>query len=397
DLTELSHSAAFWVDAIVGTGVVGTPSGRERVGIQFLQQRPRKNILALDCPSGLNASTGAAECAVVAGMTLTFIAYKAGLVTGAGPGLTGVLQIDYLGVTVSSANAVAHTLTAAHLQWPSRPADSHKGACGQVYVVGGSRGMVGAGILTAEAALVTGSGLVTAHIDHTGHAPLMARCPEIMTAEARLPDALGAIGVAAIGPGLGRDNAARQCWATFVERFEAAANPWVVDADALWHLANAPMRRSSWVLTPHPGEAARLLSCTIADVQADRLVASRELQRRYGGVIVLKGAGNVVATADGCAVLAVSLGAMATGGLGDALTGVIAALLAQGMAPELAAKSGLVALITAARTVAQRQPVARASSVVAQLPHTLYDLGFHADVQAIREGDQNERAEWMSG
>lgn len=381
DLAALAGGQVIYVDAILGTGFTGEPHGQERAAIEFLQQQPRSTIIAVDCPSGLDASTGAAECAVAAGHTLTFIAGKVGLVTGHGPGLTGVLHYADLGVAVPEADAVAQSLDRHTLQWPQRLADAHKGSCGHVRIIGGSTGMVGAGIMAAESALVCGSGMVTAHIDASGFTPLLTRSPEVMTSEDAVPEPLGPRDVLAVGPGLGRDAVASERWEQLLHKYHRAGNSWVVDADALWHLAKTPQQHDRWVLTPHPGEAARLLGCTVADVQSDRLRAAREVQRRFGGVVILKGAGNLVATSGRVAILAESQGAMATGGLGDVLTGVIAALLAQGLTPAQAAGSGLTAVVTAAGILARHQPVVRATNVLAQLPATLHDLGFAADSQ----------------
>jgi NAD(P)H-hydrate epimerase len=223
-----------------------------------------------------------------------------------------------------------------------RAADAHKGDFGHVLVVGGAPGMPGAARLAAEAAARSGAGLVSV-ATHAAHAAVLNNGrPELMVravdAPAQLADLLARATVVAVGPGLGRGAWGR---ALFEQVLESGL-PLVVDADALNCLAADPLKRDDWVLTPHPGEAARLLQSASAAVQADRFAAVTELQARYGGVAVLKGAGTLVA-GGGVPLRLCALGnpGMASGGMGDVLTGVIAALRAQGLAPLEAACSGV--------------------------------------------------------
>lgn len=203
--------------------------------------------------------------------------------------------------------------------------------------------MAGAVQLAGEAALRAGSGLASV-ATHPAHAACLhlAR-PELMVHGvadiAALRPLLRRADVIAVGCGLGQDTWAQQLWQSVL----LAPQPKVLDADALNLLAKAPQRRDDWVLTPHPGEAARLLGCSTAQVEGDRVSAVRRLQAEYGGVVVLKGAGTLVAAADGVAFCTAGNPGMASAGMGDALTGVIAALLAQGLPLWVAAQVGVEA------------------------------------------------------
>ncbi len=212
--------------------------------------------------------------------------------------------------------------------------NSHKGESGHVLCVGGNHGSGGAIAMAAEAALRAGAGLLSlgTRRDHVG--PLLARLPEAMTHALEdgdvLPALLDKARVVAIGPGLGQDEWARALFA----RALASAKPLVVDADALNLLAQDPRALPDAILTPHPGEAARLLGCSTADIQADRYRCAQALAERFRAVVVLKGAGSIV-TAPGQAPRLIAAGnpGMAVGGMGDLLTGIIASLRAQGLAP----------------------------------------------------------------
>ena len=224
----------------------------------------------------------------------------------------------------------------------ARARDAHKGRYGHVLVIGGDYGYQGAAILAGCAAARTGAGLVTVATrpEHARTIPLFR--PELMTAAvtaARDLDALlDRVSVVAIGPGLGQSD-----WAiSLLAKVLQARLPLVVDADALNLLALEPLRRENWVLTPHPGEAARLLGITSTEVQTDRFAAVASLRDRFGGTVALKGAGSLVAGATGpIRVNRTGNPGMAGGGMGDVLTGVIAGLVAQGMEPGVATVAGV--------------------------------------------------------
>jgi NAD(P)H-hydrate epimerase len=224
----------------------------------------------------------------------------------------------------------------------ARAADAHKGDFGHVLVVGGAPGMAGAARLAAEAAARCGAGLVSVATDATHAAVLNAGRPEIMVRAVRADETLAALLARAtqvvVGAGLGRSAWSRRLF----EQVLDSGLPLVVDADALNLLSDDPLSRPDWVLTPHPGEAARLLHSSSAEVQQDRFAALQALQSRYGGVVVLKGAGSLVAgPARPWRLCALGNPGMASGGMGDVLGGVIAALRAQGLPAFEAACSGV--------------------------------------------------------
>jgi hydroxyethylthiazole kinase-like uncharacterized protein yjeF len=357
---ELPRSIGLLVDALLGTGLDRSVEGSYRTAIDCLNRDPAP-VLAVDIPSGLHADGGRKlGVAVRAHTTLTFIGRKRGLYTASGVGCAGRVLFDSLGVP-----ADIYAGCAAAVQMMTRPAlgplvapraaDAHKGDFGHVLVVGGAPGMAGAARLAAEAAARCGAGLVSV-ATHAAHAAVLnAGRPEIMVravdGRGQLASLLVRASVVAVGPGLGQDAWSRQLF----EQVLDSGLPVVVDADALNLLARDPLRRDDWVLTPHPGEAARLLATSSGAVQQDRFAAARELQARYGGVVVLKGPGSLVA-ADRPPQRLCALGnpGMASGGMGDVLTGVIAALRAQGLAAFDAACAAVCLHAQAADRVAAR-------------------------------------------
>ncbi|HET6603207.1 MAG TPA: NAD(P)H-hydrate dehydratase [Xanthomonadaceae bacterium] len=334
------------VDALFGVGL-STPPREPEAALIVAAGCHGAPVFALDVPSGLDADRGCAPGAhLAADRTISFIAAKRGLYTGAAPALAGVVEVAALGVPEAAFEGSA---ASARLWRPGmlgellqrRRRDAHKGQFGHVLVVGGDHGMGGAVRIAAEAALRSGAGLVSA-ATRAGHvAPLLSARPECMAhaveSAADLAVALDRADVVAVGPGLGRGQWGRQLW----DRVLACECPRVIDADALNLLAQAPQAVHGAVLTPHPGEAARLLGVDTGQVQADRFEAAAALAGRFDAVVVLKGAGTVVA-AQGLVPVVIGAGnpGMAGGGMGDALTGIVAALLAQGLAAFPAAACG---------------------------------------------------------
>lgn len=323
------------VDALLGTGFAGEVSVDYAQAIKAMNQSGA-GILALDIPSGLHADTGMASGACVhADVTVTFIALKQGLFTGQGPHYCGDIVYHDLRISPQvlmkippQAGLLSVAALAHHLAPRSRSA--HKGYYGHVLVIGGESGMGGAVRLAGEAALRVGAGLVSVAC-RLEHATAISQArPELMChgvqSAAELRPLLAKATVLAIGPGLGQGVWARELFSAALE----CGKPMVVDADALNLLAADPLRRDDWVLTPHPGEAGRLLGTDSQRVQADRFAAARELQSRYGGMLVLKGAGSLVCNRDqSIGVCRAGNPGMASGGMGDVLTGVIAGLMAQ--------------------------------------------------------------------
>lgn len=323
------------IDGLFGVGLARDVSGAEAqwIGQANALACPR---LALDVPSGLDADTGRVRGAALrADATLSFIGAKPGLLTADGPDHAGEVTVDTLGVDAPESPGFALTRLTPRHHLPPRPRNSHKGLFGRVGIVGGAPGMPGAALIAGRAALAHGAGLVTLGMLDTrvavdyGEPRLMFAPPESLVAEK--------LTALAVGPGLGQATQAH----VLLEAALAAPCPLVLDADALNLLAadaaladTAARRAAPTLLTPHPGEAARLLGCDIAAVQADRIAAAATLAARFRAHVALKGAGTVVAHPQGRYAINTSGGPhLAQAGSGDRLTGIAAALLAQGMAP----------------------------------------------------------------
>jgi len=344
--TELSPVDVL-VDALFGTGLDREVLGKWREVIEVLNRRTCP-LLALDIPSGLHANTGTIlGVAVRAQVTVTFIGIKQGLLTGAGPEYCGKIYFDDLQVPSSiykQINSKVSQLDYDHLKTalPKRSRIGHKGQFGHVLVIGGDSGMTGAVRLAAEGAARVGAGLVSVATRASHAALINLTRPEIMshgveTVE-QLESLLNKIDVIAIGPGLGQTH-----WGqSLLGAIQNVQKPVVVDADALNLLAQTPFRFHNSILTPHPAEAARLLGSSTADIQADRFAAAQALQERFGGICVLKGAGTLVAAPNGqISICTLGNPGMASGGMGDILTGTIAGLLAQGLSSNEAATLGV--------------------------------------------------------
>ncbi|MDO6422538.1 NAD(P)H-hydrate dehydratase [Saccharophagus degradans] len=340
------------VDSLFGTGLSREIEGDYSRAIAWANNSAAP-VLGVDLPSGLCGNTGkvwgdAIKCAA----TITFIGVKRGLLTGRGPAFTGDVYFDDLGVPASIYDAIKPEVTrtsrlALMPSLPEREADAHKGQFGYVLVVGGDVGMGGAAAMAGEAAARTGAGLTGIATQPIHVAPILARCPELMVIGVASGQAIEPVlakpTVVVLGPGLGRDSWSEQ----MLQQATLTDLPLVMDADALNLLAEGRVvrktQRDNWVLTPHPGEAARLLDCSVAEIQADRFAAARAIQTKYGGVVVLKGAGTIIASADQLVVANVGNPGMATGGMGDVLSGVIGALIAQGLTLFEAAQLGVCA------------------------------------------------------
>jgi len=335
------------IDGLLGIGLardVGPPLS----DVIVRMNEAAAPILAIDVPSGLDAHTGTIHgCAVRATRTLTFLSHKAGLHTGDGLDHCGVVELDDLGAgDLVLVEARGSLLTPASVRPWLRPRrrNAHKGDFGTVAVIGGNRGMVGAALLSARAALLLGAGKVMVGLLAADALAVDPLHPELMLRT--VDDALSADALV-VGPGAGRSPSA-----TSVSMFErttlpavlALAKPVVLDADALNTIAyNESLqkvlaaRRAPTILTPHPAEAARLLGNTTKDVQSDRHAAAVALAQRYRAHVVLKGAGSICAFPDErWSVNASGNAGLASGGTGDVLAGMIGALLAQGHEAERA-------------------------------------------------------------
>lgn len=337
---------AVLIDAMLGTGLKGEVRATYAEAIAAVNDSGLP-VLALDVPSGLDGDTGAVSGAAVrATATIAFIGCNVGLLTGAGPAYSGEVVFDDLGIPASvyaQVEAAALRVERAPLmrQLPRRAADAHKGLFGHVMVIGGDRGFGGAAIMAAETALYAGAGLVGLATQAEHVAPALARRPEMMVlgvpSGQELEPHLARPTVLVVGPGLGRSPWSEQ----MLQQALVSCRPLVLDADALNILAQGriPMPdHHQWVLTPHPGEAARLLGISTAEVQNDRLAAVKQLQQKWRGVVILKGAGTLIYDGESLVVADVGNAGLATGGTGDVLSGLIGSLVAQGLPLTVAAQ-----------------------------------------------------------
>lgn len=349
---QLPPECDLIVDAMLGTGLQRDLGGQYRVAVEAAN-RHRAPKLALDLPTGLHADTGVAlGGAIRAQATVTFIGLKQGMFTAEGVDCCGDIRFEGLGVP--AAVYAGQVPAARRVSWSSasdplapRVRSSHKGHFGHLLVVGGDHGYGGAVRLAGEAAARCGAGLVSIATREAHVAGLLAARPELMAHAVdhthALEPLLAAAGVVLVGPGLGT-----KAWGRAL--FEAvlrSGRRLVLDADALNLLADMPAQArpapDDWVYTPHPGEAARMLSVCVAEIQGDRFAAAESLQRRFGGWVVLKGAGTLMTGPARVPPALCSDGnpGMASGGMGDVLGGVIGSLLAQGRAPRDAVEQGV--------------------------------------------------------
>ena len=334
------------VDALFGIGLSRPPDAFATALIDAINGQPAP-VLALDVPSGLDADRGSASGkAVNASRTLQFIARHAGLHTGEALEHTGELSLEGLEVAAEVFFTVepgASLLTQEALSYWLLPRrrNTHKGESGRALCIGGDHGHGGAILLCAEAALRSGAGLLSVATRETHVPAIMARRPEAMAhaveSGEELKPLLSQVDAIAIGPGLGQGD-----WGRAMLKLALTADkPLVLDADALNLIAAEPHALADAILTPHPGEAARLLGMDAAEVQRDRFAAAQAIAERYQAAVVLKGAGTIVAAPGQVPrVLEAGNPGMAVGGMGDLLTGVIVALRASGMSAFEAASAG---------------------------------------------------------
>ena len=349
------------VDALLGTGLRGTvaPNYSQAIAAINAMHLP---VIAVDIPSGVHADTGHVETsagAVKASYTMTFIAVKTGMVTSKAAEFCGRIICDDLDLTKEiflrvRAQAMLLDLSNCLAHLPGRLRYAYKGDFGHVLVVGGDYGMGGAVRMAAEAAIRCGAGLVSVATRHEHVPAINAARPEIMcygikTSQDLFPLLKKATCVI-VGPGLGRSLWSRSLWQEIIFYDNL---PLVIDADGLNLLAEfvatadiakqLSCLKQHWILTPHPGEAARLLNVSTAAIGCDRYMAVVQLQQKYGGVVVLKGSGTLLKgiSSDLVAVCPYGNPGMASGGMGDVLSGVIGGLIAQGMSIDNAAQLGV--------------------------------------------------------
>jgi ADP-dependent NAD(P)H-hydrate dehydratase / NAD(P)H-hydrate epimerase len=386
DPSALAEDHRVVVDALLGTGSTGAPRGAIAPAVEALAAR-RGPTVSLDLPSGVDADSGrAAGPAARADLTVTYHGDKVGLRVEPGRSLAGEVVVADIGIPSAVAlDPAAWLAGAGAAALPPKAAAGDKYRAGSVLVVAGSPGLTGAGIMTSRATLRAGAGLTVAAVPRAVQPVFAAHLLEVMAAP--VPDEDGCFapvsvdevvrqaaraGALALGPGLGRASGTT----AFTRRvLEAVALPAVVDADGLWHLGERPEwlrgRGAATVLTPHAGEAARLLGRRREEVEADRLACARELAEATGAVVVLKGAGTITCAPQGPPIVnGTGTPALATAGSGDVLTGVVAAALAKGMDP-LAGTAAAVAAHGRAAELAGGGDGLVAGDVIEALPRAL--------------------------
>ncbi|MHB1225013.1 MAG: NAD(P)H-hydrate dehydratase, partial [Gemmatimonadaceae bacterium] len=329
------------VDGLLGTGARGEPRGKVAAAVASIaaSRSAGAAVVSLDVPSGVDATTGAADGAVRADLTLTFGSMKRGLLVARhAAGTVAVLDIGLLPPAAADEPLLVDAAW-VHALLPAIVAEAHKGTRRKVVVVGGATGMAGAAVLAARAAIASGIGMVRLLVSQANVSVVQAVVPEAMAGEWPRDDedVDGSIGewadVVLIGPGLAHDDAARSVVERVLRRWRG---PVVLDADAINVFAGrvaglaALLGGRPALLTPHPGEFARLTGRSLAGVLDDRFDAGRELAGALGAAVLLKGVPTVLASADGRRLVsAAGTPALAAAGSGDVLGGIAATLVAQ--------------------------------------------------------------------
>lgn len=405
-ITDAEHVslAAFdlIIDALFGTGFRGPARGPAYVLIETANAS-HVPILAVDIPSGLNADSGQPEGpAIHAVATVTMGLPKVGLLLYPGAELAGMLYVADIGYPSDLADdpsVPTHLVTVemVRARIPARPPDSHKGTYGRTLIVAGSVGFTGAAALAALGALRSGAGLVTLCVPRAVYPIIAGLVAEAMphpvddedghlaiSALDAVQDAAGAADVVAVGPGLSVAPGVR----AVVEGLLRQPRPLVLDADALNVLAGhtdvLAGAAGPLVITPHPGELGRLMDTTAAEIQQDRLAAARQASSQFRCIVVLKGARTIIAQPDGEAfIVPTGNPGMATGGMGDVLTGLIASLIGQGLSPGEAAWTAAYLHGLAADLIAEERGTVGmlASEVAHRLP---------AAIARVRRGEQRD-------
>lgn len=351
---EKAHAHPVCVDALFGTGLSREVTGDYAKAITFINGSDRP-VIAIDIPSGLSADTGASlGMAVRADVTVCFIGLKQGLLTNQAGDHVGELifhDLDvpdrvFSGDSSPQPSAQRIDINSVGKMLAPRAVASHKGSHGHVVVIGGDSSFGGAVLMAAEAALRSGAGLVSV-ITRLAHRPaLLARTPEVMVLgtedeNSNIDGLIARASAIVIGPGLGRSDWARGLMQKALSAQLSRDLPLVIDADGLQLLAEkreqgaaengSGIKRDNWILTPHPGEASALLGISVSEIQQDRFRAVRQLNKDWGGACLLKGSGSLICTAEQEVSLCSEGNAgMATGGMGDVLSGIVGSLVAQG-------------------------------------------------------------------
>jgi len=351
--SSLLKKQQLFIDAILGTGLKGELRDNFKQVVESINKISELDdipVFSIDIPTGLSSDTGFAGQAVIkATRTLTFIALKAGMVTGYARACCGITDLSLLDIDAaieSKFSATAWIDDADELikHLPKRSKVSHKGEHGHLLLIGGDYGFGGAILMAAMAAARSGAGMLTILTRAAHVAPILTQCPEAMIRsilgadDPALKKILANVNAVVIGPGLGQED-----WGHGLLKVICATDlPLLIDADALNMLARQGAGEKHWVLTPHPGEAGRLLGVATTDIQHDRYQAVIDLQNKYSAATVLKGPGTLIAS-ENKTITVCNEGnpGMASAGMGDVLSGVIGSLLAQGLDASLAARTGV--------------------------------------------------------
>lgn len=347
------------IDALLGTGINGVIRAEFAYVIDLVNQAEQP-VISIDVPSGLDANTGDSlgEC-VQATATVTFVGIKLGLTTGAGKQSCGHLLFEDLGIGRAFSEIARNDASALDFKHfkglAPRPVHSHKGTYGRLLCVGGNKSMSGAIRLSAEAALRSGTGLVKVYAHQDSVLQICSGRPELMVASTGLQQALEWATCIVIGPGLGQDEWSKSTFDAVMEYCQQSAKPIVIDADALNLKAvnTTFVSLTDCVITPHVGEAARLLNVSIDEVEGNRFNYARQCAQRYDAVCVLKGAGSIVDNQTHSWVCRHGNPGMATAGMGDVLAGILGSLMSQGLNKDMACQYGVSIHAKAGDIVAQ--------------------------------------------
>jgi hydroxyethylthiazole kinase-like uncharacterized protein yjeF len=341
------EKADIIIDGLLGTGINGFIRA-EFANVIAQINNSKKPVVSIDVPSGLDANTGASlgEC-IQATATVTFVGIKLGLTTGAGKQSCGLLVFEELGIGKAFADIARSDASALDLKHfkglAPRPVHSHKGTYGRLLCIGGNQGMSGAIRMTSEAALRTGTGLVKVFTHKDSILQICTGRPELMVSSTGLKEALAWATCIVIGPGLGQDDWGKQTFDTVMQYCQQTPKPIVIDADALNLRASNTsfVAVTNCVITPHAGEAARLLNVPIEEIESNRFNYARQCSQRYDAICVLKGAGSIVDNQRHSWVCRHGNPGMASAGMGDVLAGILGSLLSQGLNADMACQYGV--------------------------------------------------------
>lgn len=336
------------IDALLGTGLENTVRDNVATIIKAVNEST-KPILSIDVPSGINADTGCPQgTAIMATKTMTLVGIKQGLTTTKGKQHAGQLYFDELGIGEQFMKLATPSAQIINIDsfkpLPERSVSSHKGSHGKLLCIGGNHGSAGAIRLSAESGLRSGAGMVKVYTHEHAVLPVSIGRPELMVTSEHLDDALAWSTCVVIGPGLGQDEWAQKTFEQAIRYCQQNNIPTVIDADALNLLAkqSSSHKLNNTVLTPHPAEAARLLNLTTSEVESDRFYYARQCATNFAATSILKGAGTLIDNTEHTWICENGNPGLAVGGSGDVLSGIIGALMAQGLNTSEAACYGVV-------------------------------------------------------